>query len=76
VRAAALDRVFRSNAAGSLQELVKATRDSDPQVVVDALDLIEFDGDASLLPELDHLKDHPDERVREKYAETRDFIGD
>lgn len=76
VRAAALDRVFRSNAAGSVPEVLKATRDSDPEVVIEALDLLEFDGDASILPELEHLREHPDPRVREKFAETSDFISD
>ena len=76
VRAAALDRVFQSNAAGSLPELVRATHDPEPQVVIEALDRLEFDGDASILPELEHLREHPDPGVRERYAETSDILSD
>jgi len=55
--------------AAALGALVDALGDGDPQVVIAALDSIEWIGDASLIPAITPLLEHPNAEVREA-AET------
>jgi hypothetical protein len=50
--------------------LLLALHDPEPEVVITALDAIEFVGDNTVIPELDFLLDHPDLGVREATADA------
>jgi HEAT repeat protein len=42
-----------------------ALRDRDPEVVLRAIEVLEFDAGDWLIPELERLLAHPDQEVRE-----------
>ena len=54
--------------------LLRSLGDDEPEVVIAALDALEFAGDETLVPDLEPLLEHPDERVREAAAEAIDFL--
>ena len=49
----------------ALGALISALSDPDPQVVIAALDSIEWIGDASMIPDITPLLQHPNAEVRE-----------
>jgi hypothetical protein len=56
--------------------LLGALSDPDPQVVIAALDSIEWIGDASMIPEITPLLQHPNAEVRDAAEDTISFIGE
>jgi HEAT repeat protein len=54
--------------------LLGALSDPDPQVVIAALDSIEWIGDASMIPEITPLLQHPNAEVRGAAEDTIGFI--
>jgi HEAT repeat protein len=58
----------------ALSALMYALRDPEPQVVIAALDAIEFVGNPSVIPELGFLLDHPDSQVRDAAGEAIDWL--
>ena len=54
--------------------LLRALGDPDPEVVVAALESIEFVGDHTIIPELQFLLEHPDAEVREATLDAIDWL--
>ena len=75
VRIAAAELIFDSDSAAALGELLAALDDPNPEVVLASIDLLEYEGDETLIPAVERLADHPDPRVREAVAEFKDFVG-
>ena len=70
VRSAIVDRLGEEESPDAMAALVVALRDPDPHVVMDAMDILEFEAEALLIPELETLLAHPSGEVREaaRYA--------
>jgi HEAT repeat protein len=73
VRAAAAEALMQSD-VGAVQPLLLALDDPDPQVVLAALDALEFVGDASIVPQIAPLLKHKDTAVRERTVEAIEFL--
>jgi hypothetical protein len=65
VRASIVDRLGEEESAAATAAVAAALRDRDPEVVLRAIEVLEFDAGAWLIPELERLLTHPDEEVRE-----------
>jgi hypothetical protein len=76
VRAAATVGLEESEEFAALQALVGALSDPNAEVVVEAIDSLEFAGDASVVPKLQPLLAHPDPRVRKAAADAIRLLGD
>jgi hypothetical protein len=74
VRAAAAETLGEEESPVAVQLLLRALRDPDPQVVVEALDALEYIGDETIIPELSFLREHPSPEVREAAAEAIDWL--
>jgi HEAT repeat protein len=74
VRASAVSRLALSEAHGAHEALANALRDPDPQVVKEALDAYAYRQDASAIPLITPLLDHPDEGVRNAAADAISFL--
>jgi len=70
VRAAATVGLEESEEFAALQALVGALDDPNPEVVVEAVDSLEFAGDASVVASLEPLLAHGDARVRKAAADA------
>ena len=70
VRAAATVGLEESEEFAAVQALVGALDDPNPEVVVEAVDSLEFAGDASVVPSLEPLLGHSDARVRKAAADA------
>jgi HEAT repeat protein len=68
VRAAATVGLEDAESHAAVESLLGALGDSNSDVVLEAIDSIEFAGDASSVPRLAPLLAHPDDRVREAAA--------
>jgi len=75
VRIAAAEALADGDSFGAVEALLRALSDSDPRVVIAALDALEFAADETVIPRLQPLLQHPVPAVREKAAETIDFLG-
>ncbi len=58
----------------SVNPLLDALRDPEPEVVIEALDALEYVGDETLIPELAFLLEHPSPEVRERALEAIDWL--
>jgi HEAT repeat protein len=74
VRAAAVSRLGEGESYGAQEGLVEALEDPDTEVVLEAIDEIAFQGDASLVASLEPLVDHADPRIAEAAGEAIAFI--
>lgn len=74
VRAAAAERLGDDESIAALQQLLRALHDRDSQVILAALDALEFAGDESVAGEIGFLRDHPDPAVREAAENAIDFL--
>jgi hypothetical protein len=70
VRVASAEQLALSDSAIGIAGLLGALEDPDPVVVLAAIDALEFSGDALLVPELEPLLLHTDDRVREAVREA------
>jgi len=70
VRAAATVGLEESEEFAAVQALVGALDDPNAEVVVEAIDSLEFAGDASVVPSLQPLLGHSDARVRKAAADA------
>jgi HEAT repeat protein len=59
---------------GAVQPLLQALGDPEPQVVLAALEALEFVGDASTIPKIAPLLKHPSTEVRERTVEAIKFL--
>jgi hypothetical protein len=74
VRAAAAETLGDEESAVAVNLLLHALRDPEPQVVIEALDALEYIGDETLIPELRFLREHPSPEVRERALEAIDWL--
>jgi hypothetical protein len=74
VRVAAAKQLGDTDTFVATRALLDALADPDPQVVVSALDGLEFAGDESVIPLLEPLLEHRDATVRTAAAEAIDFL--
>ncbi len=65
VRASIVDRLGDEESPAATAAVTTALRDRDPEVVLRAIEVLEFDGGDWLIPELEQLRSHPDPEVRE-----------
>jgi hypothetical protein len=70
VRVASAEQLALSDSAIGIASLLGALEDPDPAVVLAAIDALEFSGDALLVPELEPLLLHSDDRVRHAVREA------
>jgi len=70
VRAAATVGLEESEEFAAVRALVGALDDPNPEVVVEAVDSLEFAGDASVVASLEPLLGHSDARVRKAAADA------
>ena len=74
VRLAAVEKVSEALGYSAVAGLVRALDDSDPRVVVAAIRGLENLGDDSVVPELEPLLQHRDDRVRAVAAEALELL--
>ena len=74
VRIAATEVLADGDSSGAVEALLRALSDSDSRVVIAALDGLEFAADETVIPRLQPLLQHPAGDVREKAAETIEFL--
>ena len=74
VRAAAAETLGDEDSVVSVNLLLHAIRDPEPEVVIEALDALEYVGDEALVPELAFLLQHPSPEVRERAREAIDWL--
>jgi hypothetical protein len=74
VRVAAVERLGDADTLAATSQLLLALRDSHPDVVLAAIDALEFVGDESIAPQLEFLLQHEDPRVRVAASEAIDFL--
>jgi HEAT repeat protein len=65
VRATIVDRLGEDASPSALAALVGALQDPDPEVVLQAIEVLEFEAEEWVIPELEPLLRHSDEEVRE-----------
>jgi hypothetical protein len=73
VRAAAAEGLGGGD-VGAVRPLLAALGDSEPQVVISVLESLETLGDASIIPDLTFLLEHPDPTVRERGKDAIEFL--
>jgi hypothetical protein len=76
VRAAATVGLEESDEFAAVKALVGALDDANPEVVVEAIDSLEFAGDASVVATLEPLLAHADPRVRKSAADAIRVLAD
>jgi HEAT repeat protein len=76
VRAAAARQIEDSDTLLSVDALIRALSDPDREVVLQAIDALEFSDDESVANDIALLKSHPDPEIREAAAEAVCFIQD
>jgi hypothetical protein len=76
VRAAATVGLEDSEEVIAIQALLGALDDPHPEVIIEAIDSLEFAADASIVPQLQPLLSHPDPRVRQAAANAIRLLGD
>lgn len=75
VRVAAAEALSNVNATrAGTSALLEALGDPDPQVVIAALDSLQWVDDPSVLPEVREVLDHPNADVREAASETVSWL--
>jgi len=72
VRATIVDRLGEEESPAATAALIAALRDPNSEVVLRAIEILEFEAEAWLIPELERLLSNPDPDVREA---TRDAIN-
>jgi hypothetical protein len=74
VRAAAAERLSDADSHAAVSQLLVALRDPNSEVVITAIDALEWVGDESTIPELSFLLQHPDPVVRERTIEAIEYL--
>jgi len=74
VRAAIVDRLGEEESPAAMAALINALRDPNSEVVLRAIEILEFEAEAWLIPELERLLTHPDPEVREAAQDAIDFL--
>ena len=74
VRLTIVERLGDAESPGAIAALIVALRDPDSEVVLEALEILEFEGDTWLIPELEQHLAHPDPEVREAIEDAIDYL--
>jgi HEAT repeat protein len=74
VRATIVERLGEEDSPAAIAALVAALQDPDSEVVLRAIEILEFEAEAWLIPELERLLSHPDPEVREFAQDAIDFL--
>jgi hypothetical protein len=74
VRAAAVERLGDADTYEATSLLLESLSDPSPQVVVAAIEALEYVGDASLLPRIEALAGHANADVREAVQEASESL--
>jgi hypothetical protein len=74
VRAAAAERLADASSLAAVTQLLTALQDGNSQVVIAALDALEWVGDESIIPQLSPLLKHRDPAVRERTIEAIEYL--
>jgi hypothetical protein len=74
VRATIVDRLGEEVSPSTLAALVGALGDRDPEVVLRAIEVLEFEAEDWLIPELEPLLAHSDPEVREAAEDAITFL--
>jgi HEAT repeat protein len=69
-----VDRLGEEESTSTLKALTIALRDPDPEVVLLAIDVLEFEAGAWLIPELERLLSDPNPEVAEAARDAIDFL--
>jgi hypothetical protein len=77
VRAAAAETLGEAGEfSAAVGALVSALDDPDPAVVIAAIEALEWVGEASIVPEIQFLLEHPHPEVRERTVEAIEWFAD
>jgi hypothetical protein len=76
VRATIADRFGEEESPAAITALVAALQDPNSEVVLRAIEALEFEGGAWLIPELERLLAHSDPEVREAAQDAIDFVAE
>jgi hypothetical protein len=74
VRASIVDRLGDEESPAAIVAVTSALQDSDSEVVLRAIDVLEFEAGDWLIPELERLLTHPDPEVRETAEDTITYL--
>jgi hypothetical protein len=74
VRATVVERLGEEESPAALAALIVALRDPDSEVVLRAIEILEFEAEDWLIPELEPLLAHRDLEVREAAEDAIDFL--
>ncbi len=75
VRTAAAEQLADGEGYAAVRALVDALADPDREVVLEAIESLELAGDASVVPDLEPLLEHPDAEIRGAAEEALDFLA-
>jgi hypothetical protein len=76
VRATIVDRLGEEISLATVAALIAAFQDPDPEVVLRAIEALEFDAEPELIPELETLLGHRDPEVSEAAQDLIDDLKD
>jgi HEAT repeat protein len=74
VRATIVDRLGEEESPAAIAALIVALRDRDSEVVLRAIEILEFEAEEWLIPELEPLLAHSDPEVREAAQDAKEFL--
>jgi len=74
VRASIVDRLGDEESPAAIAAVTAALRDSDPEVVLRAIEVLEFDAGDWLIPELEQLLGHSNQEVREAAEDALTYL--
>jgi hypothetical protein len=74
VRASIVDRLGDEESPAAIAAVTAALQDRDPEVVLRAIEVLEFEAGDWLIPELERLLTHPDPEVREIAEDTITYL--
>ena len=74
VRATIVDRLGEEESPAAIAALIVALRDPDSEVVLRAIEILEFEAEEWLIPELEPLLAHSDPEVREAAQDAKEFL--
>ncbi len=74
VRVTIVDRLGDEESPAAMAALIVALRDPDSEVVLRAIEILEFEAEEWLIPELEPLFSHRDPEVREAAQDAKDFL--
>ena len=75
VRIAAIKKLAEIELYGAINSILYALDDPAPDVVMAAIDALEETADESLIPELEWLLQHTDNKIQQRAAEVIEYMN-